>query len=172
MGDQPANNEHHFSIPSQAIDHTERVLRAYGDRRFPHEGFVYWGGTKKYDTSTIELVIAPHLEARFAGVRISAKSNASVVRELSNRSLTEVAQVHTHPTDWVDHSCGDDRLAPFRIGGLISIVVPNFCKHGMLPLRVCGIHRFTINSFERLSDFYVTKYFHVTHGSASFCDLR
>ena len=148
------------------------MLRDYGGMRSPHEGFVYWGGTKTKSKYNVEIVIAPRLDSKFAGVLISSRSNTAVVQTLSQHSMIEVAQVHSHPSDWVDHSYGDDLRAPFKVEGLISIVVPNYCKHGMLPLKLCGVHRFDNGGFVRLSGEYVRSHFRISRASSTFCDLR
>lgn len=161
-----------YTIPKQSVQDTERVLRAYGSRRYPHEGFVYWGGLKTKTEYNVRIVIAPHLDSKFAGVHISASSNTEVVQTLSERSMIEIAQVHSHPSGWVDHSYGDDIWAPFKVEGLISIVVPDFCRHGMLPLGICGVHRFENGRFVRLSSDYVGRHFRISRGNSRFCDLR
>ena len=85
----------------------------------------------------------------------------------------EIAQVHSHPSDWVDHSEGDDLWASFKIEGLVSIVIPNYCKGGMLPLTNCGVHRYINGNFIRLSEKYITSHFRlVNNEKADFVDLR
>jgi hypothetical protein len=161
-----------YDIPKRAVQDTEKVLRDYGGRRSPHEGFVYWGGTKTRTKYNVQIVIAPRLDSKFAGVLISSRSNTAVVQILSDHSMVEVAQVHSHPSDWVDHSYGDDLRAPFKVEGLISIVVPDYCEHGMLPMKLCGVHRFENGGFVRLPSEYVGRHFHISRASSTFCDLR
>jgi hypothetical protein len=161
-----------FQIPSQAIDLTVRIFREYGAIEDGHEGFVYWCGVRGARGATVRLVIAPSLASEFAGVHISAISNARAIEALSKNSMVELAQVHSHPRDWVDHSCGDDQLAPFKVDGLLSIVVPHFGADGMVPLRICGFHLFEHGGFSRCSDYWVRRHVEVRKGSAALCDLR
>lgn len=90
---------------------------------------------------------------------------------IKNKAI-EIAQVHSHPSDWVDHSEGDDLWASFKIEGLVSIVVPNYCKDGMLPLTNCGVHRYINGNFIRLSKKYITSHFRLVNEKSDFVDLR
>ena len=42
--------------------------------------------------------------------------------------LIRLAQVHTHPTNWVGHSEADDDLAYSHHDGAVSIIIPNYGK--------------------------------------------
>lgn len=159
-------------ISLEAVFQTEMILSDYGDRRVPHEGFVYWAGTKSKSKCKISLVIAPHLNSRYSGVRIAALSNANAVRAMRSHSSVEIAQVHSHPFDLVGHSYGDDVYAPFKVNGLISIVVPRFGKEGMLPLEKCGIHRYSNGHFVRLDAKYIREHFRFVDEASILCDLR
>jgi hypothetical protein len=144
-----------YQIPYQAIKDTERILKEYGD----NEGLVYWGGKKEGYNITVMAVIAPDTESSAGRVFVSHDANSDFVETLCKDNLIEVAQVHTHPSDWVGHSLGDDQMAAFKTEGLLSIVVAEYCRHGMLPIVNCGIHRFIKRKFKRLSNNYVEKHF-------------
>ena len=162
-----------YIIPQSVIRNTENVLLEYAKMKPSNEGFVYWGGVVDGTVISISLVIAPETESSYGRVSTSNRSNFDVVRALSANKVIEIAQVHSHPSDWVDHSEGDDEWASFKIEGLVSIVVPQYCKKGMLPLTSCGIHRYTNSDFIRLSKKYVTEHFKIINGSNSdFVDLR
>lgn len=162
-----------YILPQSVISDTERVLLEYGKMKPSNEGFVYWCGTIDGMKINISLVIAPKTESNYGRVSTSNRSNFDVVKTLSANKVIEIAQVHSHPSDWVDHSEGDDKWASFKIEGLVSIVVPEYCKRGMLPLSSCGIHRYTDNNFIRLSNKYITEHFRILADSKSnFVDLR
>jgi len=148
-----------YVIPFGAIRHTERVLLEYARKRPANEGLVYWGGTEVGNVITIQAVIAPKTKSSFGRVSTSHRSNFDFVRTLNRHNLVQVAQVHSHPSDWVDHSSGDDMLAAFKIEGLLSIVVPTYCNRSMLPLTTCGVHRYTRGNFIRLSKNYINSHF-------------
>jgi hypothetical protein len=147
-----------YSISSRVIQDTETVLKQYGRK----EGLVYWGATKEGLKMNITAVIAPKTTSGPGNVSVSHKSNFDFVGALSKYNLIQVAQVHSHPSQWVGHSLGDDEMAAFKTDGLLSIVVPEYCQKGMLPLTICGIHRFTAGEFKQLSTKYIQKHFQLT----------
>ena len=162
-----------YIIPAKAIQDTEEVLKEYAKINPAHEGMVYWGGTENGNTINVMAVIAPKTESNFGRVSTSHRSNFDFVRTLNKHNLVYVAQVHSHPNAWVDHSAGDDALAAFRTEGLVSIVVPEYGSRSMLPLTICGIHRYANEKFIRLSSKYVNDHFVITEDKHShFEDLR
>jgi hypothetical protein len=162
-----------YLLPSEVISHTERILAEYGGKEPPHEGLVYWGGQKHGNRATISIVIAPKTVSGYGRVSTSPRSNFDVVRLLNKYCGVQIAQVHSHPGIWVDHSPGDDDLAAFKVAGLLSIVVPRYCHKGMSPLSSCGIHRYTNREFIRLSPNYINSHFKVENSiRLVFEDLR
>jgi hypothetical protein len=167
------SDDFRYYIPQNAIEYTQQVLQEYSKLDSPNEGLVYWAGKTNSNKVEVLMVIAPHTKSAPLKVEVSNKFNFPVVRMLNANSLKYIGLVHSHPTDWVDHSDGDNECAPFRSDGIISIVVPNYSKNGLLPLTTCGIHRYSNGKFGRLSDAYVSKHFKVVNNveSKSF-DLR
>jgi hypothetical protein len=157
-----------YSIPLQVIHDTERVLMEYAEIKPSNEGMVYWGGTKCSNRITVQGVIAPQTESDYGSVSISHRSNFDFVGALNKHHLVQIAQVHSHPSKWIDHSTGDDQMAAFKIEGLLSMVVPEYCINGMLPLATCGIHRYIGGNFKRLSKKYVSNHFLIGEDLGSF----
>lgn len=159
-------------ISSEVIAFTENVLLEYGNLNPPNEGLLYWGGTKDEGIGYIDIVIAPKCNSGPQRISTSHHSNALVVKNFSLYKRIQIAQVHSHPSKWVDHSFGDDELAPFKVNGLLSIVVPSFGHQGMLPLYKCGIHLYW-NLFERLPTNIIKKVFDISDSlNATLIDLR
>lgn len=148
-----------YKIPLKAITFTEKILMDYASLSPSNEGFVYWAGVFEKSHYIIKGVIAPLTESNYGRVSTSHKSNLDFILILNILGLIQIAQVHSHPDDWVDHSRGDDEYAAFKIKGLVSIVVPAYCEQGLLPLTRCGVHRFHDTGFRRLSNNYVKKHF-------------
>ncbi len=162
-----------YLVPSEAISHTGRILHEYGRRKSPHEGLVYWGGQKDDDRITVSIVIAPKTVSSYGRVATSQRSNFDVVRLLNKHNGVQIAQVHSHPGAWVDHSPGDDDWAAFKVNGLLSIVVPRYCRRGMPPLSSCGVHRYTNGKFIRLAPDYMKSHFRIENFKGLvFEDLR
>lgn len=118
----------------------------------PTEKIVYWAGIKRADVCTALAVVRPAARLTSGSFRITPEANAEVVRFVADRGLALVGQVHTHPGDWVDHSAGDDEDAFMPTENYFSIVVPSFCRRGVLPLERCGVHRYENGTFRRLLD--------------------
>ena len=78
---------------------------------------------------------------------------------IAENNLTQIGQVHSHPSSWVGHSHTDDEEAAFKINGLLSLVVPNYGRLGLLPLTICGVHRFIDGTFSRLNNIYIQNHF-------------
>ena len=162
-----------YLISSKVIRDTERVLQDYACKSPSNEGLVYWAGKISDNVVNVTAVIAPNTESDAYLVSTSHKDNFHVVNELNELKLVEVAQVHSHPGYEVDHSYGDDRWAAFKFEGLLSLVVPNYCKEGILPLEKCGIHRYKKRGFTRLSIKYVKEHFQlIDRTDSKFVDLR
>ena len=85
----------------------------------------------------------------------------TVIVELSQHRLEFIAQVHSHPGTYADHSTGDSQGALMPFEGFVSVVVPNYGRSAIWPLCRCGVHRFEGGKFRRLSLDEVDQMFHV-----------
>jgi len=148
-----------YKLPQQAIEFTDQVLKDYARSWPSNEGLVYWAGTFENSEYIVKAVIAPETESNEGRVSTSHRSNLDFILQLSKYGFVQIAQVHSHPEEWVDHTRGDDEYAAFKVEGLVSIVVPGYGKHGLLPLTKCGVHRFRDDDFIRLSHEYVKRHF-------------
>lgn len=167
------NDKIYYIIPEKVISDTTTVLCDYASIEPSNEGLVYWGGLLSNDKITITAVIAPKTESNWGRISTSHRSNFEFVKILNKKEIVQIAQVHSHPEEWVEHSPGDNKWAAFKSEGLVSIVVPNYCKNGMLPLTKCGVHRYMSEKFIRLHDDYVKTHFEIRKNLKSdFLDLR
>ena len=165
--------EFKYYIPRKVITDTEAMLLDFPSKYNPHEMIVYWAGIREKNKSMVNLVIVPNAKTNFNGVIVSQEANFHFVKSLSSRRLVQIAQVHTHPTSWIGHSPGDSKYAAFKVKGLLSIIVPSFCRKGMLPLEKCGVHRFDGKKFVRLPNRYVKNHFHIlNYEESELEDLR
>lgn len=137
-----------LAITKAVISASEKYLRT-GFLR-PTEKVVYWAGVKRPDVCTVLTVIRPDARLTHGSFRTTPEANAEVIAFLSERGLALVGQVHTHPGVWVDHSGGDDEDAFMPSENYISIVVPSYCRGGMLPIERCGVHRYEGRRFRRI----------------------
>jgi hypothetical protein len=136
-------------IPEGVLIETERLLRSYGGEE-DHEGIVYWGGIESPRGSCAVTAVSPTASTTWGSFRTELQANVDLIDALAQLELTLVAQVHSHPGRWVDHSDGDDTGAIVRFAGFWSLVVPEFAKNGMRPLSGVGVHLFADGAFRRL----------------------
>lgn len=165
-------DEMKYIIPNDVIKKTDEILKEYGAGNFSHEGMVYWGGIVQNTKITITTVFAPKTNSSWGRVSTTHAANFQYVTQLNKKGIVHIAQVHSHPGKSVDHSDGDDKLTAFKTEGLVSIVVPEYCKFGLLPIQKCGFHRYENGQFVRLNSEYVKKHFILTKETCDFEEMR
>jgi hypothetical protein len=141
-----------FLICSSVIERTLAVLSESGQAGAPHEGVVYWAGLRVPGRQIVTTCVAPAAKTTYGSFDTSSAANARVVMYLAGAGLELLGQVHSHPGNLVDHSMGDDERAFMPYEGFLSVVVPDYARQGMLPLRKCGVHVFERGEFRRLTD--------------------
>jgi proteasome lid subunit RPN8/RPN11 len=130
------------------VRESERVLRASHDN--PTELVAYWFGHNAGSEWVVTTCVVPAADARRGGFSTSRAANAEVVLYAADHRLCLLAQIHTHPGSFVDHSDIDIERAFMPFENYLSIVVPHYCWQGILPLSQCGVHRFEQGRFNRL----------------------
>lgn len=99
----------------------------------------YPGGSPNDQVYVAVTVVVPNAVLRPGNYFVPAEAVSEAGRHLRTERMTRIAQVHSHDTDWVDHSCTDDDRAYSQRWGAISVVVP---FHGTTRPDVteCGVH--------------------------------
>ena len=156
-------------VSTRLLDRTAEALRQSGHHSKPHEGVAYWAGRRTANEYFITTCVVPEARTTRGSFETSSLSNAKVIAYLARAGLELLGQVHSHPGSFVGHSDGDDKLALMPYDGFLSIIVPNYARKGMRPLKTCGIHIFQQSSFRRLEDWEIESHFRITEDVA---DLR
>jgi proteasome lid subunit RPN8/RPN11 len=138
-------------LTDHVVDGTVTYLQQAPRGGGPHEGIVYWAGRSTPDVWTVTTCIAPEAATSSGGFETSPAGNGEVIMFLARYGLELLAQIHSHPGRFVDHSDGDDTGALMPYENYLSIVVPEYARRGIADLRACGIHRFERSRFRRLS---------------------
>lgn len=144
---------HIISIPAYIWDETVRGLagRSQGLR----ESGCIWAGKRNELTWTVKEVVflddLPGVRRHQLYHRMPRVAINKLFELLREKDLQIIADLHTHPTDWVELS-DTDKIHPieYRIG-LIAIVFPNFAQfpHTFINL---GVHEYLGSSeWQRLS---------------------
>lgn len=122
--------------PDQALlAATATQLRECGAGR--RECVAYWLGTIGSDD--VSAVRHPRHTATATGYEVDGDWLTEFFLELSRNRQRVVAQLHTHPGEWVGHSGIDDRFAVVPTPGFVSVVVPRFAANGVDRER-CGVY--------------------------------
>ncbi len=139
-----------FEVPATLVEQSAEVLRDAGSEGY--ELFVLWTGVAMDDRFRVEHLYVPSQQSyRGEGglhVRVEGDELHKLNRWLYEKEQILAIQVHTHPEE-AFHSETDD-LFPIvtKLGGL-SIVVPNFCRHGVLGFET-AIYRLYASGWIRI----------------------
>jgi len=109
------------------------------------ESACVWAGTRDRDVETAETIIflddLPGTIGRRLQHRTSREAVAALLRLTRELGLVIVADIHTHPADWVDLSVVDQaHPIEYRIG-LLALVLPDFAS-GPPELARAGVHEY------------------------------
>ena len=122
-----------YRIARRLVDATEAELRKAG--RSGYELFVLWSGRIAGDTFEAQTMHVPQqrsykLESGLC-VRVEGSALHGLNQWLYEHGELLGVQIHTHPTE-AYHSDTDDAYPIVTALGGVSIVVPNFCRSGLL----------------------------------------
>ena len=121
-----------FIVPTDIAAETDVRLRAAGRQGL--ESFVLWSGLRDGNTFVVRTLHVPEQTAYRLSTGLCVRVESDTLHRL-NVWLYEhgeqlAIQVHTHPTD-AFHSDTDDSYPMVTVRGGLSIVVPDFAKHGV-----------------------------------------
>jgi hypothetical protein len=120
-------------VPQDIVEHTERNLRRAGADGF--EMFVLWTGLIDGTRFDVRTGHVPHQTASRSKKGLSVRVEGEALHGLNvwlyERKEVLGAQVHAHPTD-AYHSDTDDTFPIVTMLGGLSLVVPDFCRAGLL----------------------------------------
>lgn len=138
-----------FDVSAAAVADTERQLRAAGQEGF--ETWVLWTGRQHGRRFEVRTVHVPEQTAYRLDSGLCVKVDGPALHELNvwlhEHHETLGAQVHAHP-DRAYHSDTDDAFSIITALGGLSLVVPHFCRDGLLG-RGSAAFRLTADGWER-----------------------
>lgn len=138
MSEEPIQS---VRITASMVGETEMALREAGDEGF--ELFVLWAGIRKDVTFNVLSVHAPsqqsHRTATGLYVHVGGEELFRLNQWLYQHGQLLGVQVHTHPFD-AYHSETDDAFPMVTRRGGLSIVVADFCQHGLLTAGTAVFH--------------------------------
>ena len=123
-------------LPSSIWDSVLTDLRR-GLRRLEHVAFLDGIETDDYKVVTTTTIPKAKLAPRTYTICPAAMAEAG--KHLFEYGLVRIAQVHSHPSAFVEHSPYDDEMAYSRHEGAMSIVLPHYAKKNA-TLESAGVH--------------------------------
>lgn len=134
-------------VPQTALDLTLDVLRRAGRLE---TGCFWYGPKSDADHSRVTAVVVPEQYQTWGNYSVSPEAMRAVYERVSPLELRNLAQVHSHPGDRVEHSTHDDRMANSRRA--LSIVIPRYGRWSRpWPLGI-GVHEFQDDYWYLLPD--------------------
>ncbi len=140
-----------FSVSQETVDHTEAALREAG--RNGHERFALWTGSTRGDLFSVDHLYVPQQRGYQFGDGLCVRVGADALHELNvwlyrNQQVLAI-QIHTHPQE-AYHSETDDTYPIVTTLGGLSLVVPRFCREGLL-CRGLAFYRLGVDGWRRQS---------------------
>lgn len=135
------------------------------------EGCCFWYGPKTDAKEfTVTHVVFPKQINNRQNFTVPPDAVAEMSAATRPLSLINRAQVHTHPSQWVEHSPYDDEHAISRKA--LSIVLPQYGASIRAWPRGISVYEFRKNGWRRLSARQASQRIRIVDGRIHFTDLR
>lgn len=112
-----------INVPSIIFKKTLSFLREYGLEN--KESLCLWIGEDKNEVFFIKEVIFPKQINNFTSFWVSAEELDKINRDIYEKGLKLIVQIHSHP-GVAFHSSTDDEFSLVTTAGSFSIVIPYF----------------------------------------------
>jgi len=136
-----------LEVPKNVLQATVDILRGNG----ANETCCFWYGTEPGpDRARVEAVVVPRQISSPGNYRVTADAVAQVSANTLARGWVNLAQIHSHPGEGVEHSRYDDAHA-ISIN-VMSLVFPSYGNwSGKWPAGI-GIHEHQVDYWHMLPD--------------------
>lgn len=138
-------------IPASVLTETWLALRDGASAGV--ESTIRWAGPSAFaraEVQVITTVVNPKQRVSAGNFEIPHEGTRSMGEALARHQLVNVAQLHTHPGDWVGHSSWDDARAFSSRDHALSIVWPHYGST-LPPLDKWGVHECLGGRWHKLS---------------------
>jgi proteasome lid subunit RPN8/RPN11 len=129
-------------VTEAALRGCEDLLPTYRGPDGDHEGIAFLCGRELGGTQLLTTAIAPRCDHGRRHVMCDERQVEDVVALAHAHQLGVLAQVHSHPGPFTEHSEGDDEMVLMPFEGMISIVTPHYGRYGLRPLESLGVHQY------------------------------
>lgn len=131
---------------------TATALRGFCGPDGRHEGIVFWAGRRESPDQLIAAAVVPAAVHGVGFVHVPAGAVGAAAAKARSARLAVLAQVHSHPGLFTDHSDGDDRMVLLPYEGMFSIVVARYGDGGVTHREGAGLHQYQDGRWVKVSD--------------------
>jgi hypothetical protein len=136
-----------MTVPVVAVRGVFEVLSRYAQRRV-EAGMFFYGDRDVKGDALVRAIVVPRQRNHWGNYHVSAAAMQAVAKATEHTEWVNIAQLHTHPGAWVEHSTYDDRVA--NSVRAVSIVIPWYGWHAASwPTRL-GIHEWQDGYWHKL----------------------
>lgn len=158
-----------LSLPQRALDATVGTLRQY--RKL--EAGCFWYGTRdNSENGLVKAVVVPFQLNRWGNYHVPSQSISAMSAATRTFGWVCLAQVHSHPGSFVEHSAYDDENTSSQ--RILSVVIPNYGKWRFRWPKAVGVHEWQNGYWHMLPDKDAAFRIRVEAGAGevTFIDLR
>lgn len=134
-----------LQLPRRALDITLEFLRTAGRL----ECCCFWYG-RQDEASTVTTIVVPRQCQTWGNYHVAVDAMQRIHQMVAPRGLRNLAQIHTHPGKFVEHSIYDDQMANSRRA--LSLVVPSYGHWSSIWPSGIGVHEFQDEYWHLLTD--------------------
>ena len=153
-------------VPLKALKATHHLLRLAGRRE---SGVMWYGNKDGRGDGSVCYVVAPKQEMRWGNYRVSAEALAEAAHRVPE-GCKPLAQVHSHPGKWVEHSTYDDEMVSSH--RILSLVFPFYGRNSRGFLQGVGVHEWQNGYWHLLNSEMAKNRICPTDGEVCVEDLR
>ena len=146
----------------------ELMLEQFAREKRRVEQVCYLDGVATGGGGVVTTLTFPNAVLTAGWFEVSPGAMSQAGKHMRAHGLRRLAQVHTHPSDWVGHSPWDDQHAYSHRIGALSIVLPRYGRNSPSLAQV-GIHIRTADGWQQIELAFVDKYIRIV---PSCCDFR
>ncbi len=128
----------------------ERMLTEFAKEGRAVEQVCYFDGVLLGDSGVVTTMTIPCAKLEAGRFHVPPEAMSEAGKHLRRFKLRRLAQVHTHPAEWVGHSAWDDEWAYSQLPGAMSIVLPHFGRTRP-RLDQAGVHLRSTAGWRQLS---------------------
>jgi hypothetical protein len=134
-----------LEVPIDAIEATLALLRSAGAR----ESGLFWYGPRTGANGVVRSVRAPRQVMHPFNYTVDTAALSQMAAALPDDFRT-LAQIHSHPGPWVEHSRYDDAMVGSRRA--LSLVFPDYGRLSRSWPQGVGVHEFQNGYWHLLTD--------------------